>query len=465
MGSPKSFIPILVLLLLTLFVLSSALDMSIITATSAGKSDRRTETEMRAMYESWLAKHGKSYNALGEKERRFEIFKDNLRFVDEHNSVEGRSYKVGLNRFADLTNEEYRSTYLGVKAGSRRRVQKPRRSDRYATRVGEELPDSVDWREKGAVVGVKDQGSCGSCWAFSTIAAVEGINKIVTGDLISLSEQELMDCDTSYNEGCNGGLMDYAFEFIINNGGIDSEEDYPYRARDGRCDQYRKNAKVVAIDDYEDVPENDEKALLKAVANQPVAVAIEGSSMAFQLYDSGVFTGSCGTALDHGVTAVGYGTEDGVEYWIVKNSWGADWGEGGYIRMERNVPHGGKCGIAMEASYPVKKGENPPNPGPSPPSPIKPPAVCDSYYMCPESTTCCCVYEYANYCFSWGCCPLEGATCCEDHYSCCPQDYPICNVYSGTCLMSKDNPLGVKAMKRIHAMPQWAYATGKSSSA
>jgi C1A family cysteine protease len=460
MGSPKSVF----LLLLTLFVISSALDMSIIN-TDAGKSHRRSETELRAMYESWLVKHGKSYNALGEKERRFEIFKDNLKFIDEHNSEENRSYKVGLNRFADLTNEEYRSMYLGVKGGSRVRVQKPKKSDRYVTRVGEELPDSVDWREKGAVVDVKDQGSCGSCWAFSTIAAVEGINKIVTGDLISLSEQELVDCDTSYNEGCNGGLMDYAFEFIINNGGIDSEEDYPYKARDSRCDQYRKNAKVVTIDDYEDVPENDEKALQKAVANQPVSVAIEGSGMAFQFYDSGVFTGRCGTALDHGVTAVGYGTENGIDYWIVKNSWGADWGEGGYIRMERNVPRGGKCGIAVEPSYPVKKGGNPPNPGPSPPSPIKPPSVCDDYYICPESTTCCCVYEYSNYCFSWGCCPLEGATCCDDHSSCCPHEYPICNVNAGTCLMSKDNPLGVKAMKRIHAVPQWAYANGKSSSA
>lgn len=419
-----------------------------------------------AVYEAWLAKHGKSYNALGEKERRFQIFKDNLRFIDEHNA-ENRTYKVGLNRFADLTNEEYRSMYLGTRTAAKRRSSN-KISDRYAFRVGDSLPESVDWRTKGAVVEVKDQGSCGSCWAFSTIAAVEGINKIVTGGLISLSEQELVDCDTSYNEGCNGGLMDYAFEFIINNGGIDSEEDYPYKASDGRCDQYRKNARVVTIDGYEDVPENDEKSLEKAVANQPVSVAIEAGGREFQLYQSGIFTGRCGTALDHGVTAVGYGTENGVDYWIVKNSWGASWGEEGYIRMERDLATSatGKCGIAMEASYPIKKGQNPPNPGPSPPSPIKPPTVCDNYYACPESSTCCCIFEYAKYCFQWGCCPLEAATCCEDHDSCCPQEYPVCNVRAGTCMMSKDNPLGVKALKRTAAKPHWAYGgDGKRSSA
>lgn len=432
---------------------------------SSNEPNSRTDAEVMALYESWLMKHGKNYNALGEKERRLEVFKDNLWFIDQHNSDQNQTFKLGLNQFADLTNEEFRSKYVGTRRRDRNRRLARSKSDRYGFKEGDSLPPSIDWREKGAVVPVKDQGSCGSCWAFSTIAAVEGVNQIVTGDLISLSEQELVDCDTSYNEGCNGGLMDYAYEFIIKNGGIDTEEDYPYKARDGRCDTYKKNAKVVTIDDYEDVPLNDEKSLQKAVANQPVSVAIEGGGRDFQLYDSGVFTGSCGTALDHGVTAVGYGEEDGMEYWIVKNSWGESWGEKGYIRMERNTKYTGLCGIAMEASYPIKDGMNPPNPGPSPPSPVQPPSVCDSYYSCPEGDTCCCIYEYANYCFSWGCCPLEAASCCEDHYSCCPHDYPICNVYEGTCQMSKNSPLAVPAFKRTPAKPHWAFSgIGKSSS-
>jgi C1A family cysteine protease len=306
---------------------SSALDMSIISydKTHVQNSNFRSDEQVTTLYEDWIVKHGKNYNGLGEKEKRFTVFTDNLGFIDEHNTLENITYTVGLNRFADLTNEEYRTMYLGVKrkaGGVKRNL-----TNREQPRVGDELPDSVDWREKGAVAEVKDQGSCGSCWAFSAIAAVEGINKIVTGDLTVLSEQELVDCDTSYNEGCNGGLMDYAFDFIIENGGIDTQTDYPYKGVDGRCDPYRKNAKVVTIDGYEDVPVNDENELKKAVAIQPVSVAIEAGGREFQFYNSGIFNGRCGTALDHGVAAVGYGSENGKEHWIVRNSWGSSWGE------------------------------------------------------------------------------------------------------------------------------------------
>lgn len=449
--------PSMAILLLAMIAVSSAMDMSIISYDEKHSIavSGRSEAEVAKIYEAWLVKHGKVHqkNSLTEKDRRFEIFKDNLRFIDDHN-VKNLSYRLGLTRFADLTNDEYRSMYLGAKMekkGTRRTSQ------RYEARVGDSLPESIDWRKKGAVAEVKDQGGCGSCWAFSTIGAVEGINQIVTGDLITLSEQELVDCDTSYNEGCNGGLMDYAFEFIIKNGGIDTDKDYPYKGVDGRCDQIRKNAKVVTIDSYEDVPINSEESLKKAVSNQPVSIAIEAGGRAFQLYDSGIFDGTCGTQLDHGVVAVGYGSEDGKDYWIVRNSWGKSWGESGYLRMARNIAAPtGKCGIAMEPSYPTKDGQNPPNPGPSPPSPIKPPTQCDSYYTCPESNTCCCLFEYGKYCFAWGCCPLEAATCCDDNYSCCPHEYPVCDVDQGTCLMSKNSPLSIKALKRKPATPFWS---------
>ncbi|XP_061343144.1 cysteine proteinase mucunain-like [Gastrolobium bilobum] len=379
MGPNSSVMVMVMVILFMVFTISLALDMSIISYDRAhiGDSVWRSDEEVMNIYEQWLVEHGKLYSALGEKEKRFEIFKDNLRFIDEHNA-KNQTYKVGLNRFADLSNEEYRAKYLGTRFDPNRNSKLAKtRSNRYAPRVGDKLPKFVDWRKKGAVVPVKNQGSCGSCWAFSAIAAVEGINKIVTGDLVSLSEQELVDCDRNINAGCDGGLMDYAFEFIINNGGIDSEEDYPYRGVDGRCDQQRKNKRVGTIDDYETVPAYNELALKKAVAHQPVSVAIEAAGRDFQLYVSGVYTGRCGTALDHGVTAVGYGTEHGVDYWTVKNSWGKSWGEGGYIKMERNLvtSRAGKCGIAILASYPIKKGQNPQNPGPSPPSSVKTPNV------------------------------------------------------------------------------------------
>ncbi|KAL1193219.1 Germination-specific cysteine protease 1 [Cardamine amara subsp. amara] len=329
----------------------------------------RTDEEVRSIYLQWSAEHGKTNNnnnngIINEHEKRFNIFKDNLRFIDLHNeNNKNATYKLGLTKFTDLTNDEYRSLYLGARTEPVRRNAKANNVNKKytaAVNVGE-LPATVDWRQKGAVNPIKDQGSCGSCWAFSTAASVEGINKIVTGELISLSEQELVDCDTSYNQGCNGGLMDYAFQFIIKNGGLNTEQDYPYRGSDGKCNSIQKNSKVVSIDGYADVPTNDETALKKAISYQPVSVAIEAGGRVFQHYQSGIFTGKCGTDLDHAVVAVGYGSENGVDYWIVRNSWGPRWGEEGYIRMERNLAasKSGKCGIAVEASYPVKHTPNP----------------------------------------------------------------------------------------------------------
>ncbi|XP_057806657.1 cysteine proteinase mucunain-like [Salvia miltiorrhiza] len=335
-------------------MLIAALFIFSLAAASTTQATVRSDEQVKGLYEEWLARHGKAYNGIGEKDRRFDVFKDNLKFIDEHNTA-NRSYKVGLNQFADLTNDEYRSIYLATRIDAQRRFVKSKNaSPRYLFRAGDRLPESVDWRKRGAVAPIKNQGTCGSCWAFSSVAAVEAINKIVTGEMITLSEQELVDCDRTQNAGCNGGLMDYAFQFIISNGGIDTEDDYPYRGVDAQCDLNRRNSKVVSIDGYEDVPKN-EKALQKAVAHQPVSVAIEASGRALQLYSSGVFSGGCGTELDHGVVVVGYGTERGQDYWIVRNSWGTSWGEDGYFRLQRNVAApNGKCGIAMIASYPTK---------------------------------------------------------------------------------------------------------------
>ncbi|XP_062019787.1 senescence-specific cysteine protease SAG39-like [Rosa rugosa] len=305
---------------------------------------------MYGRYEQWMTRYGRVYSNIDEKERRFKIFKENVAFIESSKDEANKPYKLSVNGFADLTNEEFTASRNRFKAHE---CSTKTTSFKYANAT---VPATMDWRQKGAVTPIKDQGQCGCCWAFSAVGAMEGITQLTTGKLISLSEQELVDCDVNgEDQGCEGGLMDDAFQFINQNHGLSTEANYPYTGVDGTCNAKKEANHAASITGHEDVPANSESALLNAVANQPISVAIDASGSDFQFYSSGVFTGTCGTSLDHGVTAVGYGvSDDGTKYWLVNNSWGAEWGEQGYIRMQRDVdaPEG-LCGIAMEASYPT----------------------------------------------------------------------------------------------------------------
>jgi C1A family cysteine protease len=273
---------------------------------------------------------------------RYNTFKANLELINAHNNGSS-GWKMGVNQFADLSPAEFKN-YLGLKP----RDNSYMRSKNVAPFTTVAAPNDVDWVVKGAVTPVKDQAQCGSCWSFSTTGSVEGAVQVKTGRLTSLSEQQLVDCAGSAgNQGCNGGLMDDAFGWIISHRGIGSEASYPYTARDGTC---RDVPSVSTISAFKDVQQGSEEALMSALNTQPVSIAIEADQSSFQYYKSGVFTGPCGQQLDHGVLLVGSGTDGGQDYWKVKNSWGASWGDAGYIRMIRGK---NMCGLSNMASYPV----------------------------------------------------------------------------------------------------------------
>ncbi|KAK8300269.1 hypothetical protein V6Z11_D05G372500 [Gossypium hirsutum] len=266
-------------------------------------------------HEQWMVDFSRKYESQLEKEKRLNIFKDNLEYIESLNNGGNRSFKLGPNEFADMTQNEFIATHTGYK-----------------------MPNNSTLFESTSLFYF-----AGCCWAFSAVATVEGLIKINTSKLIPLSEQQLLDCSRNGgNQGCKGGWMMNAFDYISQNQGITSEESYPYKEMQETCDTQINEVATI-------------KALLKAVVNQPVSVALDGYERDFHLYSGGVFTGDCGNSLNHAVTIVGYGTsEEGLNYWLIKNSWGQRWGENGYMKIQRNVERqGGLCGIAMKASYPT----------------------------------------------------------------------------------------------------------------
>ncbi|XP_059138697.1 procathepsin L-like [Physella acuta] len=299
---------------------------------------------------NWLifkAKHNKTYSSFEDGYRRY-IWQTNLKKIEEHNEL----YRMGIksfylqeNKYADMTSEEFTKTMNRLRI-----TVEPGNLTTGSFKL--DLPSSVDWRQKGVVTGVKDQGDCGSCWAFSTTGSIEGQHALATGVLVSLSESNLVDCSTE-NDGCEGGWMSKAFAYVIHNNGIDREASYPYTPKQGTC-AFSSAAVGAKISSYKTILRGNELALQQAVAGVgPISVAIDASHQSFQLYGGGVYSepACSSTSLDHGVLAVGYGTDGAQDYWIVKNSWGVSWGLSGYIKMIRNKNN--NCGIASSALYPI----------------------------------------------------------------------------------------------------------------
>jgi len=304
-------------------------------------------------FQAFVTTYNKKYKDLNEISQRFEIFKANkVRIAQLNQQAAGRT-QFAINKFADLTKEEFKASKMS-KVSAKRNPEMPVADDMNV----QAIPDSFDWRDKGAVTGVKDQGQCGSCWAFSATGNMEGQWFLAGHTLTSLSEQNLVDCDhecmtyegeQSCDAGCDGGLQPNAYHYVIATGGIDTESSYQYEGYDDTC-RFSAASVGAKFSNWTMISQDEDQMAAYLVANGPIAIAADAEE--WQFYFGGVFYIPCGTELDHGILIVGYGTETDIfdqtmPFWIIKNSWGADWGESGYIRVERGA---GLCGLNLFAS-------------------------------------------------------------------------------------------------------------------
>ncbi|XP_017488271.1 PREDICTED: cathepsin L1-like [Rhagoletis zephyria] len=304
------------------------------------------------------------YRSLTTETDRLRIFGENLEYIESFNSRRDafRTYTLGVNNFTDLSQDEFHRLYNGFiqrtqdpsSAAEERRAGRTLEVNVTEEMLRQRLPRTVDWSQRGVLTPVKQQGQCGSCWSFAAVAAIESQVAIHTGQLVSLSEQNLLDCAVYGNNGCAGGLMNNAYEYVIQNGGIDTADSYPYLGAQRYC-RFNTFSVGAQISSYVNLQRGSEAELMYALAHSgPVSVGMDASRQSLQFYSSGVYDDpSCSSYnLNHGVVVVGYGTTtDGVDYFKVKNSWGQSWGMGGYFLIRRNA--GNRCGIATQASYPV----------------------------------------------------------------------------------------------------------------
>ncbi|TVU16476.1 hypothetical protein EJB05_40044, partial [Eragrostis curvula] len=340
-------------------------------ATSPSTAGNGHDLLMPDRFHGWMARQGRSYPSADEKLRRFAVYKRNVGYIEVMNRDGRLGYELGENEFTDLTAEEFAARYTAAAAVPTDDVDHVEDNVMViTTRAGDvhecrdrmtangvdnaaaldAIPSSVDWRDNGAVTPAKNQMECGAGWAFAAVATVESIWKIKKGALMSLSEQEILDCDPR-----SRGNPDTAFEWVVRHG-LTTEAYYPYRgAKADHCDTQKTAKSVASVRGYRGAPRRNEAALAAAVARQPIAVAIDASGENMQHYKSGVYAGPCGTEANHHVALVGYGeTEDGVKYWIAKNSWGQNWGDEGFFLMRRGVDGAaGLCGVALNPVYPT----------------------------------------------------------------------------------------------------------------